>query len=254
MTKIYFNFWHDDDFIVRVLENEWMSINFKSNAKIKIVKIYSLKFNDRKFVDEIFDKLHEQNRMKFINQFTFHDYSIFVIWRTMQNSNKSKRKKRVIIDIRDLNKIIIIDSYSMSLQSNIISIVVDCHYISIFDVVDFFHQWLIKIIDRHKFIVILHKEQEQFNVIVMKFKNSSTYVQRKINVIFRVYWVFARVYVNDVMIFNRILKKHIAHLHIIFELFDSFNITLSSKKISWLFDNNFIKTKNWRFWFNYDDE
>ena len=44
------------------------------------------------------------------------------------------------MNIRDLNKIAIIDSYLMFLQLNIISIVVDCVYISIFDVVDFFHQ------------------------------------------------------------------------------------------------------------------
>ena len=45
----------------------------------------------------------------------------------------------------------------------------------------------------------------------------------------RIYKVFARVYVNDVMIFNHTLKKHIVHLHAIFELFDFFDITLSSK-------------------------
>ena len=36
---------------------------------------------------------------------------------------------------------------------------------------------------------------------------------------------------NDIIIFNRILKKYIVYLHIIFELFDLFNITLSLKKI-----------------------
>ena len=56
-----------------------MLINFKSNAKIEIVKIYSLKFSDRKFVDEVFDKLHEQSRMKFSSQSISHDYSVFVI-------------------------------------------------------------------------------------------------------------------------------------------------------------------------------
>ena len=56
-----------------------MLINLKSNVKIEAIKVYSLKFNDRKFVDEIFDKLHEQDRMKFNSQLTSHNYSIFVI-------------------------------------------------------------------------------------------------------------------------------------------------------------------------------
>ena len=49
----------------------------------------------------------------------------------------------------------------------------------------------------------------------MNFKNSSIYVQRKINVMLRIYKIFARAYVNDIMIFNRTLKKHIVHLHAI---------------------------------------
>ena len=56
-----------------------MFIDFKLNAKIEAAKIYLLDFIDRKFVDEIFDKLYKQNRIKFNNQFTVYDYLIFVI-------------------------------------------------------------------------------------------------------------------------------------------------------------------------------
>ena len=87
-----------------------------------------------------------------------------------------------------------------------------------------------KLIDRHKFIVMSHREQKQFNVVVMKFKNSSTYVQRKIDVILRVYREFVKIYVNDIVIFNRILKKHIAHFHVVFQLLNFYDINLSSKK------------------------
>ena len=60
----------------------------------------------------------------------------------------------------------------------------------------------------------------------MNFRNSSIYVQRKIDQLLREYRVFARVYVNDVVIFNKILKKHIQHLTIIFELFVKLRISL----------------------------
>ena len=60
----------------------------------------------------------------------------------------------------------------------------------------------------------------------MNFRNSSIYVQRKIDQLLREYRVFARVYVNDVVIFNKILKKHIQHLTIIFELFVKLRINL----------------------------
>ena len=77
---------------------------------------------------------------------------------------------------------------------------------------------------------MFYKKQKQFNVAIINFKNFSTYVQRKIDIIFCVYKVFVRVYVNNVIIFSYTLKKHITYLHIIFVLFESFNIILSFKK------------------------
>ena len=60
----------------------------------------------------------------------------------------------------------------------------------------------------------------------MNFRNSSIYVQRKINQLLRKYRVFARVYMNNVVIFNKILKKHVQHLEIIFSLFIKLRINL----------------------------
>ena len=56
-----------------------MSIELKSDVKIETTKMYSLNFANRKLVDEIFDKLHAQERMKYTTQSTSHEYSIFAI-------------------------------------------------------------------------------------------------------------------------------------------------------------------------------
>ena len=87
-----------------------------------------------------------------------------------------------------------------------------------------------RITNRHKLTIVSHKNQKQFNVAIMKFKNLSIYVQRKIDIIFRAYRAFVKTYVDNVVVFNHTLKKHFNHLHIIFVLFESFDITLSSKK------------------------
>ena len=42
---------------------------------------------------------------------------------------------------------------------------------------------------------------------------------------------FCKIYINDVVIFNKILKKHVEHLRLTFDLFDSLNINLFSIKI-----------------------
>ena len=64
----------------------------------------------------------------------------------------------------------------------------------------------------------------------MKFKNSSLYVQRQTNYMFRSYRKFSRVFVNDIVIFSHILKKHLQHLHQIFRLFQIKRINLTFTK------------------------
>ena len=118
----------------------------------------------------------------------------------------------------------------MSLQTNVIILVVECLYIFVFDAVSFFYQWLIRIFDRHKLTIMSHRKQKQFNMTVMKFKNNSTYVQKKIDIILRIYKAFVKTYVNDIIIFSHTLKKHVSHLRQIFQLLNLYDIRLSLKK------------------------
>ena len=208
-----------------------MSINLKSDAKISVAKVYSLKFKEKTLIDQKFDKLHAQKRMQYFFQSIDHEYFVFVTWRTMLKSNQNSVKKdRIIVDIRVFNKITKTDTYFMSLQSDIISTIAKCEFIFTVNATVFFHQWLIKLSDRYKFIVITHRDQKQFNVKIIIFKNISSYVQREIDNILREFKEFCRVYIDDIIIFNKILKKHIEHFHKIFELFDRLHISLSTIK------------------------
>ena len=127
-----------------------MSIIFKSNVVFKSTKIYSFDHKNKKLVDKIFDKLHEQDKMRYITQSTSFNYSIFVIWRDIMK----KRKNRTIINIHDFNDITIVDNYSFSLQNDIIFFVTDYFYIFFVNVVDWFHQFNVRRIDRSKFTMI----------------------------------------------------------------------------------------------------
>jgi len=53
----------------------------------------------------------------------------------------------------------------------------------------------------------------------MNAKNLSSYVQRKIDNILRSYREFARVYINDIVIFSKTLNDHIDYLYLIFKFF-----------------------------------
>ena len=74
--------------------------------------------------------------------------------------------------------------------------------------------------------MISYKNNEQFNVIIMNFRNNFAYVQWQIDIVLRQYRVFARVYIDDIVVFNKILKNYLKHLTKMFELFRRLNIAL----------------------------
>ena len=79
-------------------------------------------------------------------------------------------------------------------------------------------------------MIINHRESEQWNIIVMKYRNSSTYVQRQIDSMFKFFKKFVRAYVNDVVMFLNFLKKHLRHLIQIFKLFEKMNVIIKINK------------------------
>ena len=222
LMNSYQNIFQDSDSIVDISEKKWMSINLKIDAVSKSNKMYFLDVKDRSFIDAIFDKLHQQNKLHWTIQSISFNYSAFVVWR----DTSADQKKRVVIDIKDLNDIIENDNYSLSLQFDIIIEIVDSFYISIIDVVNWFHQFNVQRKNRHKFIIVTHREQKKFSVALMSYKNSSFYVQRQTNKLLRSYKQFAKIYVNDIIVYFKILQKHRDHLRTFFQMFRTKRISL----------------------------
>ena len=63
---------------MNISEKEWISISFKPDIISKFVKIYPIKQKNKKIINVIFDKLHEQktnliNSIYFVQLFDFRD-------------------------------------------------------------------------------------------------------------------------------------------------------------------------------------
>ena len=84
--------------------------------------------------------------------------------------------------------------------------------------------------DRHKLTVVSHRGQKQYNVALMRYKGSSSYVQRQTNKILRPLRDFVRAYVDNMIAFSKTLTQHLKHLRRIFELFQQRRISLNLKK------------------------
>ena len=98
------------------------------------------------------------------------------------------------------------------------------------DGVAFFYQWLVACKDRHKLTVTTHQGLKHFNVAVMGFQNSPPYVQRQIDQILQSHREYARAYIDDIIIFSKMLEEHLKHLNDVFQLLAGLNIVLAPTK------------------------
>jgi hypothetical protein len=71
------------------------------------------------------------------------------------------------------------------------------------------------------------------NVALIGFKNSAAYVQRFIDKKLHPFKHFTRAFINDIIIFSKTAKEHLAHLRQILQLFAELKLLLSPTK-SWL--------------------
>ena len=150
----------------------WIPINDLPDVKIKTVKINFSNFFDRKIVNEKFDKLHIKRRTEFTTQPTLYKYPIFVVCKTVKTERKKKcNSKYPWFQQNNGHKFLF---YTITIKdhfrNNWLSI-----YIG-FRRNQFFYHWLVRVIDRHRFTVVSHRGQKQFNIAVMGFKNFPFYV------------------------------------------------------------------------------
>lgn len=220
--------WKDDGFI-KVPPEEWMRIPLKDGWQDKLTgrsKIYPLGIEDRKLVDETFDNMHEQGRLKWTDEETPFSFPVFVVWKLING----KRKGRAVADIRGLNDMIMPDAYPVPLQGEIINDLRGCDRLSVLDAMSFFYQWRVHSSDTFKLTIVTHRGQETFLVPVMGCRNSIAYVQRRMDRLLHEWRGFVKAYIDDVIVRSRTFSEHMVHLRKVFTLFTAHNIIIGPTK------------------------
>ena len=199
--------WIDTNF-VEMSKIDWIKISLKIDWEFKVfdkIKIYFLKIRNHRLINETFNEFHESSKLFWtMNSISF-NYLVFCVWKKIFFD---ERKNQVVVDIRDFNVITQSNVYSILLQIDVILAIRNCFYIIVVNCVVFFYQWRVHLFDRYKLIVVNHKSQKIFNVIVMSYKIFFVYVQKQINRFLKLYRVYIKTYVNNIVIFSKILKKH----------------------------------------------
>ena len=120
--------------------------------------------------------------------------------------------------------------YFLLLQTNIITLILSCKYISMMNETDFFYQWQIVIKNHEKFIIVNHHDLKTVSITLMNYQKFSLYAQHMMNMIFYSHKFFVYYYIDNIVIFSKTLKDYFQHLNMIFNLFNKLKITLKRIK------------------------
>ena|SRR5437773_5973387 len=81
-----------------------------------------------------------------------------------------------------------------------------------------------------KFTIISYHDFKIISIILINYQKSSSYAQCMMNMIFKFHKFFICCYIDDIIIFSKILKNYFKHLNTVFNLFNELKITFKEVK------------------------
>ncbi|KAL0355287.1 UNVERIFIED_CONTAM: Enzymatic polyprotein [Sesamum radiatum] len=139
-------------------------------------------------------------------------------------------KPRLVINYQGINKILEFDGYYIPSREHLIDCIKGAKVFSKFDCKSGFYQ--IKMENESKKFTAFSTPQGQYiwNVLPMGLANAPQIFQRKMDNLFKDYFEFMFVYIDDILIASKNMKDHIKHLEIFSDACHKEGLVLSEKK------------------------
>ncbi len=135
------------------------------------------------------------------------------------------------MDYRKLNAVTIPDEFPIPRQSEILSALSGAKVLSSLDALSGFTQIEMDREDVEKTALRTHKGLFQFKRMPFGLRNGPSIFQRVMQAILAPYlWLFALVYIDDIIIYFKSYEEHLHHLDQVLEAIEKAGLTLSPKK------------------------
>ena len=206
----------EDTGFANLPEEDWMQIHLKPGWEKKIPKkcrVYPVGPREQEVIEKQIEKLVSQDRMFRTKRSVPFSFPVFVVWRTLSDGT---RKSRMVVDIRGLNKIVLMDSYPMKTQEEMMATIANNGFITVFDAQSFYYQWRTNPETGWALTITTHAGQYTFKCAVMGYKNSNAYVQRQMDTLLAD-TPAADCYCDDVVIASATLEDHIHDVQMVLE-------------------------------------
>src|ERR1700683_3612448 len=140
-------------------------------------------------------------------------------------------KPRMVVDYWKLNKVAISDEFPLPKQEDILQALVRSQWLSTLDALARFTQLEVDPKEREKLAFRTHRGLWQFVRMPFGYKNGPSIFQRIMqNVLAPFLWIFALVYIDDIVIFSKSFDEHLDHLDQVFKAVAETGITLATTK------------------------
>jgi hypothetical protein len=140
-------------------------------------------------------------------------------------------KPHMVIDYQKLNEMAISDEFPLSKQEDILQALEGSQWLSTLDALAGFTQLEVEPKDQEKLAFQTHRGLWQFVRMPFGYKNGPSIFQRVMqNVLAPFLWIFALVYIDDIVIFSLTFEDHISHLDQVFKAIEKSGVTLAVTK------------------------
>ena len=140
-------------------------------------------------------------------------------------------KPRMVIDLRRLNEKTVPDEFPLPRQEEILQTLEGSQYLSTLDALAGFTQLSVAEGDREKLAFRCHRGLFQFRRMPFGYRNGPAVFQRVMQKVLAPFlWIFALVYIDDIVIFSKTFDDHCRHIDTVLGAIQSSRITLSLSK------------------------
>ena len=188
---------------------------------------YRCTFEDRKEIENQIAKLLEKGLIE-------ESYSPFAAPVTLAFKKDEKKKTRMCIDFREINKIITPQAQPFPLIEDLIVKSVNCEYFTTLDINSAFWSIPLRVQDRAKTAFVTQEGHFQWTCLPFGLKTAPAIFQRILNNIIRKYKLsdFAVSFIDDILIFSQNFTQHIQHLSRLLEAIQKEGFRLKFSKCS----------------------
>ena len=140
-------------------------------------------------------------------------------------------KPRMVIDLRCFNSLVVPDEFPLPKQEDILQALMGAQWLSSLDALAGFTQLTMTPTTSEKLMFRTHRGLYQFKRMPFSYWNGPSVFQRVMQGVLAPFlWIFALVYIDDIVIFSMTFEDHIRHLDQVLQAIAKANITLSPSK------------------------